>query len=125
MLVVCGVAEREGKVLICKRQSGVPYGGCWEFPSEVLDDGEALEDCLEKTFFERLSVRLDRACPEGAFDSVCEKSCRIFTFRADFGAKIADLTGYDGAKWVSFNKLRKFRLFPDSVTIVKEIKKFF
>lgn len=125
MLVVCGVACREGKALICKRPLGVPYGGCWEFPSETLDEGDTLEDCLERTFFERLSVKLDRACPMYTFDSICDKGCRIFTFRADFGDKTTDLTGYDGAKWVSFNKLAKFRLFPDSVTIVKGIEKFF
>jgi len=125
MLVACGVAEREGKVLICKRPSGVPYAGCWEFPSDVLEAGDSLEDCLEKTFFERLSVGLGTVVPVGAFDSVCEKGCRIFTFRADFREEKPVLAGYDAAKWVSFNKLPKFRLFPDSVMIVKGIKKFF
>ena len=96
MLVVCGVACREGKALICKRPLGVPY------------EGDTLEDCLERTFFERLSVKLDWACPMYTFDSICDKGYRIFTFRADFGDKTTDLTGYDGAKWVSFNKLAKF-----------------
>ena len=125
MLVACGVAERDGKVLICKRPAGVPYAGCWEFPSEVLRDDEILENCLESTFFERLSVKLGALRPFMALDSVCAKSCRIFTYFAAFRERSLCLTGYDGAKWVKFNKLHRFRLFPDSVMIVKEIKKFF
>ena len=125
MLVACGVAVREGRVLVCRRPSGVPYAGWWEFPSELLQGDETLEDCLEKAFFERLSVRLDAFGPVGTMDSACDKSYRIFTYLTEFNEKKLCLTGYDCAKWVNINKLRNFRLFPDCVTIVKEIKKFF
>ena len=125
MLVACGIAERDGKVLICKRPAGVPYAGCWEFPSEVVEGDETLENCLEKAFFGRLSVNLYVTRLIGAHDSVCDKNCRIFTFRTDFLGKKTLLTGYDGAKWVSVNKLRNFRLFPDTVTLVKKMENFF
>ena len=125
MLVACGIAERDGKVLVCKRLAGHPYAGCWEFPSEVLEGDETLESCLERAFFERLSVRLGSVEPMGAQDSVCRESCRIFTFRTKFDEKKTALTGYDYAKWVRFKELRNVRLVPDNVILVKKMENFF
>ena len=124
MLVSCGIAEREGKFLICRRPAGQPYAGSWEFPAAELEDDATLENTLESAFFDRLTVKLRSHRPLGAFDSQCETNCRIFPFFAVFDEKKPALTGYDCAKWVSFKKLRKFRLFPDSVTIIKKIEKF-
>lgn len=124
MLVSCGIAEREGKFLICRRPACVPYAGYWEFPSGEVEGNETLEDSLENAFFDRLTVKLRSHRSLGAFDSQCEKNCRIFPFFAIFDEKKPALTGYDCAKWVSFKKLRKFRLFPDSVTIIRKIEKF-
>lgn len=125
MLVACGIAERDGKVLVCKRQAGNPYAGCWEFPSEVLEGDETLENCLERAFFERLSVRLGALELVGAQDSVCREGYRIFTFRTKLDEKKTDLTGYDGAKWVRFKELYKVRLVPDNVILVKKMEKIF
>lgn len=124
MLVSCGIAEREGKFLICRRPAGQPYAGSWEFPAAELEDDATLENTLESAFFDRLTVKLNEVRPAGAFDSSCVKNCRIFAFFAFFAEKRPALTGYDGAKWVSFKKLRKFRLFPDTVTIVKKMENF-
>ncbi len=124
MLVSCGIAEREGKFLICRRPAGQSYAGFWEFPAAELEDDATLENTLESAFFDRLTVKLSEVRPAGAFDSSCVENCRIFAFFALFDEKKPALTGYDCAKWVSFKKLRKFRLFPDSVTIIKKIEKF-
>lgn len=124
MLVSCGIAEREGKFLICRRPACVPYAGYWEFPSGEVEGNETLEDSLENAFFDRLTVKLREARPAWAFDSSCVENCRIFAFFAIFDEKKPALTGYDCAKWVSFKKLRKFRLFPDAMTIVKKIEIF-
>ena len=124
MLVSCGIAEREGKFLICRRPAGQSYAGFWEFPAAELEDDATLENTLESAFFDRLTVKLSEVRPAGAFDSSCVENCRIFAFFALFDEKKPALTGYDCAKWVSFKKLRKFRLFPDSVTIIRKIEKF-
>ena len=102
----------------------MPYAGYWEFPSREVEGNETLEDSLENAFFDRLTVKLREARPAWAFDSSCVENCRIFPFFAIFDEKKPALTGYDCAKWVSFKKLRKFRLFPDAVTIVKKIEIF-
>ena len=124
MLVACGIAEREGKLLVCKRPSGVPYAGAWEFPSEELLEGETLENSVETAFFDRISTVLTETRPICAFDSATVPECRIFTFKVNFLDTIGSLNGYSDARWVRKEKLCRLRLHPDSVTIVKEIEIF-
>ena len=66
MLVVCGIAERGGKVLVCRRGAGVPYAGAWEFPSEELQEGETLENSVETAFFDRNAAFLHVRFRHGA-----------------------------------------------------------
>ena len=124
MLVVCGVAERDGKVLVCKRSSAVPFSGAWEFPSEELQEGETLENSLKSAFFDRISTIPSKIRPAFAFDSATAPGCRIFTFKVNFLYTISQLNGYDEARWVRKNALKRLRLHPDCVTIVKEIQNF-
>ena len=123
MLVACGVAERDGKVLICKRSGSVPFSGLWEFPSAELSGGETVEDCAESAFFDRLLVNIGSARPIFAFDSRCLPGCRIFAVSVQLFCEKLELNGYDDAKWVSLNKLHKFRFLPDCVTIIKSLQK--
>ncbi len=123
MQVVCGVVEREGKVLICKRSGNVPYAGYWEFPSDVLLEGETLEGTLETSLFERISTISGKTERLFAFDSRCEPGARFFVVKVKFLETKGGLNGYDAAKWIRLAKIRKYRLFPDCVTIVKELQK--
>jgi 8-oxo-dGTP diphosphatase len=124
MLVACGIAEREGKLLVCKRPSGVPYAGAWEFPSEELAEGETLENCVKTAFFDRISAVLAENRAIFAFDSACVPGCRLFTFKVNFFETKMSLNGYKDARWVRKEKLCRLRLHPASVTMVKEIKNF-
>ena len=123
MLVASGIAERDGKVLICKRPGNVPFSGLWEFPSVEISGEETLEDALAGDFFERLSTNLCAVEGAFAFDSRCIRDTRYYAFFVQISGKLGPLCGYDGAKWVSLNKLRKFRLMPDCVTIIKSLQK--
>ena len=122
MLVACGIVEQEGKVLICRR-AAPPLAGFWEFPAAVPFASESLEDALEGEFFGRLSVNLCKVRPAFAFDSRSVPDCRIFAHFSQILGKVDALDGYDDAKWVHVNKLRKFRFTPDGVTIIKLLQK--
>ncbi|MBR4915993.1 MAG: hypothetical protein IKZ45_02795 [Fibrobacter sp.] len=124
MMVVCGVAEREGKVLVCRRGAGVPYAGAWEFPSAELLEGETLENSVETAFFDRISVVPAETRGVFAFNSSTVPDCRIFTFKVNFLDTIGMLNGYDEARWVRKNLLKRLKMHPDGVTIVKEIQFF-
>ena len=123
MHVACGIAVSGENILICKRVQGGAYAGRWEFPTAVLDAGETLEESLERSFFERLSLNLEKFGCLGAFDSVCARGVRVHAFRVKCPDFSMVLLGYDDAKWVHIKKLERFPLIPDAVTLVKVLQK--
>jgi len=123
MMVTCGVAEQKGNFLICKRSWGVPFAGFWEFPSEEYLEDECIENSVGTTFFDRVSAVPVKTEPFFAFNSSSTPDCRIFAFKVNFLDTKLALNGYDESRWVSLPKLKKYRLFPDCVTIVNEIEK--
>ncbi len=123
MQAVCGIAHKDGKVLICKRSGDVPYRGYWEFPTELLEQEETLEDALERGFFDRLGV-----VPEREIGIFSEKSMefpeiRLFAYLISGNFKNLSLNGYSERKWISVNELSKFRLMSPCVTFVNFVKK--
>ena len=56
LVVAAAVVEREGRILITKRQAGVHLEGYWEFPGGKCAPGETLEACLERELHEELAI---------------------------------------------------------------------
>jgi mutator protein MutT len=56
IVVTAAVIERQGTLLVTRRQKGVHLEGCWEFPGGKCDAGESLEACLARELREELAV---------------------------------------------------------------------
>ena len=56
ILVAAAVIERDGRVLVTRRQAGVHLAGYWEFPGGKCEPGEPLGDCLRRELLEELNV---------------------------------------------------------------------
>lgn len=54
--VVAGFIEREDKVLLVKRPKNKKRGGLWEFPGGKVENGETLEQALERELKEELGL---------------------------------------------------------------------
>lgn len=52
--VVCAVIERDGKILVAKRQPGGPAGGKWEFPGGKIKSGETANEAICREIEEEL-----------------------------------------------------------------------
>lgn len=52
--VVCAVIERDGKILVAKRQPGGPAGGKWEFPGGKIKRGETADEAICREIEEEL-----------------------------------------------------------------------
>jgi mutator protein MutT len=56
IVVLAGVIERDGKLLVTRRLEGTHLSGYWEFPGGKCEPGEAHESCLEREILEELNV---------------------------------------------------------------------
>ena len=56
IVVLAGVIERDGKLLVTRRLEGTHLSGYWEFPGGKCEPGEAHESCLEREILEELDV---------------------------------------------------------------------
>jgi mutator protein MutT len=56
VVVTAAVIEREGFILVTKRQPGVHLEGHWEFPGGKCEPGEPLDQCLVRELREELGV---------------------------------------------------------------------
>ena len=54
--MTAAVIERDGRVLVTRRQQGVHLEGYWEFPGGKCDPGESLAACLARELREELDV---------------------------------------------------------------------
>lgn len=56
IIVVAGVAEREGRLLVTRRLEGTHLSGLWEFPGGKCEPDESHEACLLRELDEELGV---------------------------------------------------------------------
>ncbi len=54
--VAVGIIKMGSQVLVCQRKKNARYGLQWEFPGGKLENGESLEQCLQRELREELSI---------------------------------------------------------------------
>ncbi|MGA7917554.1 MAG: NUDIX domain-containing protein [Candidatus Acidiferrales bacterium] len=59
MVVVAGVIEWEGKILVCQRRRGDAFELMWEFPGGKLQAGESAAGGLARELLEELGVEAE------------------------------------------------------------------
>lgn len=57
--VVCGLTERDGRLLVARRSAGQALAGFWEFPGGKVEPGETSEQALARELREELSVEVE------------------------------------------------------------------
>ena len=56
LVVAAAIIEREGALLLTRRQAGVHLEGLWEFPGGKCDADESIADALARELREELAV---------------------------------------------------------------------
>jgi len=122
-LVTAAIIIDSGKVLLTRRGPSEKLAGFWEFPGGKVEQGESLQDCLERELKEELGIvsvvgreltRSEYTYPHGAFTLIALES------------KIVDgdisLSVHDRAEWVEINNLLDYKLAPADIPIAKWIQ---
>lgn len=58
-MVVAGVIEREGRMLVCQRRAGSRHELKWEFPGGKVEEGETPRQALARELDEELSIQAE------------------------------------------------------------------
>jgi 8-oxo-dGTP diphosphatase len=57
--VAAGILRREGRILVCRRRSGGPFGLKWEFPGGKIQEGESPTEALVRELEEELCIEAE------------------------------------------------------------------
>ncbi|MDR4492958.1 MAG: 8-oxo-dGTP diphosphatase MutT [Nitrospirales bacterium] len=122
VVVVAGIIEYQGKLLITKRKAGTHLGGVWEFPGGKKEIGESLVECLKREIWEELHITVGSPSLYATVrHQYPEKLVELHFFRCALVAGIPQLKGCAEIAWVSKGELQNYA-FPDAdQTIIKQL----
>jgi len=118
--VVAAVIEKDGRVLIAKRQQGDRLGGKWEFPGGKIDVGESPEAALKRELLEELSIEADIG------DFFCSShydyshiSVELLTYRVRHFSGEMTAHVHDELKWVAPEDLCNYDFPGANIEIIR------
>ena len=99
--VAAGLICHDGRYLIATRPTGVHLGGLWEFPGGKREQGETLEECLQRELFEELNIRIEIPIPFHTIrHEYPEKTVELHFFRCTIGQGLAKPVDCAEIRWV-------------------------
>ena len=117
--VAAGLICHDGRYLIAKRRTGVHLAGLWEFPGGKREQGETLEECLQRELFEELSIRIDMPVPFHIIrHEYPEKTVELHFFRCSLLGTPMPQLGQE-MRWVPRRDLASLRLPPADDALVR------
>ena len=122
--VVAALIEKEGKVLIARRNDGnEKVIGKWEFPGGKAEPGETEEETVEREVQEELSLQVK--AKEYIGNSVYEYPNRVVNlklYRCEYLAGTIHLEAHSEYRWVSKNALTDYDLAPADIPLAQKVK---
>ena len=123
-IVTSAVIERDGVVLIARRQPGGRLGGKWEFPGGKLEDGESQEQGLKRELDEELGleVRVDGLIGTTEFRNG-PKRYRLFTYRVTPLGDPPIAREHAELRWVPIEEIDRYDLADSDRSMLSRIKR--
>lgn len=122
--VTAGLIWRDGKLLLTRRPQGSHLAGYWEFPGGKQEEGESLEECLEREIMEELGLTVKATEEVLQVDHEYDlKSISLHLFQCAILQGEPRPLGCDGMHWVRPQDLEHRKLPPADIRIIPFIKK--
>jgi mutator protein MutT len=120
--VAIGVVKRDGRVLICQRETDSTLGDFWEFPGGKCELGESPEACLARELMEEVAikVRVVRKLTPIEHDYP-HAWVRLHPFLCEHLEGEAMAIGCQRTKWVEASELSGYQFPPANQTLLEEI----
>lgn len=117
--VVAALIEREGKLLLARRDATGDQAGLWEFPGGKVEAGESQQAALIRELQEELGI--DATVAEFVATSELQQSARLIRLH---GWRVSDFTGgitlqcHSEIRWVVPADVHSFELAPADVPLI-------
>ena len=121
IVVTAAVIERDGRLLVTRRQAGVHLEGYWEFPGGKCDGAETLEACLARELREELDV--DARIGEEVFTTTHaypERAVELHFFRCEVTGQPRPLLGQE-MRWVRRDELQALEFPPADEELIRRL----
>jgi mutator protein MutT len=121
LVVTAAVIERNGRLLVTRRQKGVHLEGFWEFPGGKCDEGESLRDCLMRELREELAV--DAAVGAEVFATTHaypERRIELHFFACELRGDPVPQIGQE-MRWVSRDQLSTLEFPPADAALIAQL----
>lgn len=118
--VACGIMYNENnQILLGKRHSKGPYPNIWEFPGGKLEQGETLEECLQREWQEELNLSITIDSKLITFVAVTDKhhTCHFFIGRI-LDLPNLQLNVHECVDFFHPNQMKELQLFKGDDQIV-------
>lgn len=122
MIAISGIVHYRDRLLVCKRPLPSAFPCMWEFPTELLEGEETLEDALERLFFERFSVLPRTIEVKAGLNLERFDGMRLYLAHVVLEKRKWDVYGYSDFKWLKLKDLKKYRLAPACEECVKKMR---
>jgi len=123
IIVIAGIIESDGKILIARRKKGKKLEGRWEFPGGKIEQNEKAEDCLKREIKEELNIEID------VFDKIAESEYKyefglfkVLAFHARYLNGDIQLNDHDEIKWIELKDLSNYNFVEADISIIQQIK---
>lgn len=123
--VGAGIITRNGKILIAQRPEGKALAGLWEFPGGKIEEGETIEECLQREIWEELGIKSQvdnffmktlHSYPDGEF------CIEVFFVKIADDAELK-MNVHQDLRWVEVMEMKNYS-FPDAdVEIIENLQK--
>lgn len=117
--VVAALIEREGKLLLARRDASGDQAGLWEFPGGKVEAGESQQAALIRELQEELGIEATVA--EFVATSELQQPARLIRLH---GWRVSDFTGmitlqcHSEIRWVVPDDVHSFELAPADVPLI-------
>jgi 8-oxo-dGTP diphosphatase len=121
-IVVAGVIERDGRILIAQRKRSGQHPLKWEFPGGKVEPGEAPELALQRELEEELGIRAQTGAEIMRYEYQYpgrEPVLLVFYQVAEFSGEPRNLD-FEQIEWVPRDRLGSFDFLEGDARFLKE-----